>query len=131
MTAQATRYFVHLEMEIPSFGSGRILVDCYHKGHKWVKIRKVATGQRRKIARATWNKLLDRAKRTRDMRPADDLMKPADVIRRRRQLDMKQAELAAALDIHRNTVSNWETGKVIVPRMAELAICELCRRAQL
>lgn len=45
-------------------------------------------------------------------------MTPDEIIERRDRLGLTQAELAAALGVHRDTVGGWETGsiKLTAPR---------------
>ena len=45
----------------------------------------------------------------------------------RQRLDMSQAELAAALGVHPQTVYAWESGRQEPPRYVELALRELER----
>ncbi len=39
----------------------------------------------------------------------------------RKQLGMSQAQLANALSVNKNTVSRWERGDLVPPKLAELA----------
>lgn len=45
-----------------------------------------------------------------------------DVKQIRIELDMTQQQLADALALNNNTVSRWETGKVAIPRRAQIAL---------
>jgi DNA-binding transcriptional regulator YiaG len=45
-----------------------------------------------------------------------------DVKQIRIELDMTQQQLADALAMNNNTVSRWETGKVVIPRRMQIAL---------
>lgn len=40
----------------------------------------------------------------------------------RRQLDLTQKKMAQALGVRTNTLARWERGKVVPPKVAELAV---------
>lgn len=49
-------------------------------------------------------------------------MKARDLKRWRKQQFISQTQLAALLDVHPNTVRNWEADRTPVPHMCELAL---------
>lgn len=55
-------------------------------------------------------------------------MTGADFARRRKAAKLTQAALAAALDVSRITVANWERDRYPVPAMAALALAALAIR---
>ena len=57
---------------------------------------------------------------------------PGEVIRGvRKALGLKQGELAGLLDVRVETLSRYETDDAEVPRAVQLAVADLCARAEL
>jgi len=48
-------------------------------------------------------------------------MKPAELVKIRERLRLNQAQLSGELNVQRSTVSRWESGEVVIPKVAELA----------
>jgi len=49
-------------------------------------------------------------------------MKPAELVKIRERLRLNQAQLSGELNVQRSTVSRWESGEVVIPKVAELAV---------
>jgi DNA-binding transcriptional regulator YiaG len=57
------------------------------------------------------------------------MMTGAQLRAARERLELTQQQLADALEVHRVTVSEWESGRALVPQMATLALEALAQRA--
>ena len=49
-------------------------------------------------------------------------MKPAELVKIRERLRLNQAQLSGELNVQRSTLSRWESGEVVIPKVAELAV---------
>jgi DNA-binding transcriptional regulator YiaG len=49
-------------------------------------------------------------------------MKPAELMKIRKRLQINQSRLASELGVQRSTVSRWESGETAIPKVSELAI---------
>lgn len=49
-------------------------------------------------------------------------MKPRELVAWRRKYFLDQVDLAELLDVHPNTVANWENGRSRIPGMVPLAL---------
>ena len=52
-------------------------------------------------------------------------MKPLDFRHKRETLELTQTQLAVELGVRYQTISRYETGLVLIPKMAELALLYL------